>query len=164
MDKFAKLVGRQYHLFDYVGAPDAERVIVVMGSGAGVVEETVDKMVAEGQKVGMVVVRLYRPWDSSAMVAALPKTVKRIAVLDRTKEPGAAGEPLYQDVITALVECWTEISLSRERGNGSLPKVIERPLRAVVEGVHARHGRRRLRRADQDAAEAASSSSASSMT
>ena len=119
MDKFAKLVGRQYHLFDYIGAPDADRVIVVMGSGAGVVEETVDKMVAEGQKVGMVIVRLYRPWDSSAMVAALPKTVKRIAVLDRTKEPGAAGEPLYQDVITALVECWTGVT-----GNGSLPKVI----------------------------------------
>ncbi len=106
MDKFAKLVGRQYHLFDYFGAADAERVIVVMGSGAGVVEETIDKLVAEGQKVGMVVVRLYRPWDSAAMVAALPKTTKRIAVLDRTKEPGAAGEPLYQDVITALVECW----------------------------------------------------------
>jgi pyruvate-ferredoxin/flavodoxin oxidoreductase len=107
MDKFAKIVGRQYHLFDYIGAPDAENVIVVMGSGAGVVEETVDKMVAEGQKVGMVIVRLFRPWDSSAIVAALPKTTKRIAVLDRTKEPGAAGEPLYQDVITALVQCWT---------------------------------------------------------
>ncbi|HVN84161.1 MAG TPA: pyruvate:ferredoxin (flavodoxin) oxidoreductase, partial [Candidatus Binatia bacterium] len=115
MDKFAKLVGRQYHLFDYVGAADADRVIVVMGSGAGVVEETVGKLVEEGQKVGMVVVRLYRPWDSAALVAALPKTAKRIAVLDRTKEPGAAGEPLYQDVVTSLVECWT---------NGPLPKVI----------------------------------------
>lgn len=114
MDKFAKLVGRQYHLFDYVGAPDAERVIVIMGSGAGVVEETVDKLVAEGQKVGMVVVRLCRPWDAAAMIASLPKTTKLIAVLDRTKEPGAAGEPLYQDVITSLVECW----------NGALPKVI----------------------------------------
>jgi pyruvate-ferredoxin/flavodoxin oxidoreductase len=119
MDKFAKLVGRQYHLFDYVGAPDADRVVVVMGSGVGVVEETVDKLVAEGQKVGMVIVRLYRPWDSAAMVAALPKTTKRIAVLDRTKEPGAAGEPLYQDVITALVQCWGGGS-----GNGSMPKVI----------------------------------------
>jgi len=108
MDKFAKLVGRQYHLFDYVGAADADRVIVVMGSGAGVVEETVEKLVAEGEKIGMVIVRLFRPWDSSAIVGALPKTVKRIAVLDRTKEPGAAGEPLYQDVITALVECWPE--------------------------------------------------------
>ena len=119
MDKFAKLVGRQYHLFDYVGAPDAERVIVAMGSGAGVVEETVDKMVAEGAKVGLLIVRLFRPWDSSALVAALPKSVKRIAVLDRTKEPGAAGEPLYQDVVTALFECWTAAT-----GNGSLPKVI----------------------------------------
>jgi pyruvate-ferredoxin/flavodoxin oxidoreductase len=115
MDKFAKLVGRQYHLFDYVGAPDADRVIVVMGSGAGVVEETVEKMLADGQKVGLLIVRLYRPWDSAALVAALPKSVKRIAVLDRTKEPGAAGEPLYQDVITALVECWT---------GTALPKVI----------------------------------------
>lgn len=117
MDKFAEVVGRQYHLFDYVGAADAENVVVVMGSGAGVVEEAVDKMVAEGKKVGMVIVRLYRPWDSAAMVAALPKTTKRIAVLDRTKEPGAAGEPLYQDVITALVECWPG-------GNGAMPKVI----------------------------------------
>ncbi len=120
MDKFAKLVGRQYRLFDYIGTADADRVIVIMGSGAGVVEETVDKLVADGQKIGMVVVRLYRPWDSAALVATLPKSVKRIAVLDRTKEPGAAGEPLYQDVITALVECWGErVSLSLwERGRG----------------------------------------------
>ena len=104
MDKFAKLTGRQYHLFDYTGAPDADRVIVVMGSGIGVVEETVDKLVAEGQKVGVLKVRLFRPWDSAAFVAALPKTVEKIAVLDRTKEPGAAGEPLYQDVVTALAE------------------------------------------------------------
>ena len=74
-----------------------------MGSGIGVVEETVDKLVPEGQKVGVLKVRLFRPWDSAAFVAALPKTVKKIAVLDRTKEPGAAGEPLYQDVVTALV-------------------------------------------------------------
>ena len=119
MDKFAKLVGRQYHLFDYTGAPDADRVIVIMGSGIGVVEETVDKLVPEGQKVGVLKVRLFRPWDSSALVAALPKTVKKIAVLDRTKEPGAAGEPLYQDVVTALSECWAAKS-----GNGSVPKVI----------------------------------------
>ena len=169
MDKFAKLVGRQYHLFDYIGAPDADRVIVVMGSGAGVVEETVDKLVAEGQKIGMVVVRLFRPWDSSAMVAALPKTVKRIAVLDRTKEPGAAGEPLYQDVITALVECWTAkfsplplgegpvaLTLALSQGEGTEPAAEGhfRPLRPVVEGVYARDGRRRLRGVDQDAAEA----------
>jgi pyruvate-ferredoxin/flavodoxin oxidoreductase len=114
MDKFAKLVGRQYHLFDYVGAPDAERVIVCMASGCGVVEETIDKLVPEGQKVGLVKVRLYRPFDSKAFVEALPKTVKAIAVLDRTKEPGAAGEPLYQDVLTALAEEWS----------AAMPKVI----------------------------------------
>ena len=117
MDKFAKLTGRQYHLFDYVGAADADRVIVIMGSGIGVVEETVDKLVSEGQKVGLVKVRLFRPWDSRALVAALPQTVKQIAVLDRTKEPGAAGEPLYQDVVTALTECWAEkLSSQMERG------------------------------------------------
>ena len=106
MDKFAALAGRQYHLFDYVGAADADRVVVIMGSGCGVVEETVEKLVAEGQKVGVVMVRLYRPFDNAALLAALPKSVKRIAVLDRTKEPGASGEPLYQDVITALAEGW----------------------------------------------------------
>ncbi len=106
MDKFAKLVGRQYHLFDYVGAPDAERVIFIMTSGCGVVEETVEKLASEGEKVGLVKVRLYRPFDGAAMVRALPKTVKTIAALDRTKEPGAGGEPLYQDVMTALFEHW----------------------------------------------------------
>jgi len=106
MDKFAQLAGRQYHLFEYVGAPDAERVIVIMTSGCGVVEETVDKLVAEGEKVGMVNVRLFRPFDSASLVAALPKTVKAIAALDRTKEPGAAGEPLYQDIVTAVSEHW----------------------------------------------------------
>jgi pyruvate-ferredoxin/flavodoxin oxidoreductase len=119
MDKFAKLVGRQYHLFDYTGAPDADRVIVVMGSGIGVVEEAVDKLVADGEKVGVLKVRLFRPWDSNAFVRALPKSVKKIAVLDRTKEPGGAGEPLYQDVITALAECWQGYS-----GNGAMPLVI----------------------------------------
>ncbi len=104
MDKFAELSGRQYHLFDYVGAPDADRVIVMMGSGAGAVEETVARLLSEGQKVGLITVRLYRPFDVDAFLATLPKTAKRIAVLDRTKEPGAIGEPLYQDVLTALAE------------------------------------------------------------
>ncbi len=104
MDKFARLVGRQYHLFDYVGAPDAERVIVMMGSGAEVAEETVEALLATGQKVGLLKVRLYRPFAIEAFVAALPASVKSIAVLDRCKEPGATGEPLYCDVITALVE------------------------------------------------------------
>jgi pyruvate-ferredoxin/flavodoxin oxidoreductase len=120
MDKFARLVGRRYHLFDYEGAPDAERVIVIMGSGGGVVEETVEKLISQGEKVGVVKVRLFRPWDSAAFVAALPKTVKKIAVLDRTKEPGAAGEPLYQDVITALSECWA----NQYCGIGGFPHII----------------------------------------
>jgi pyruvate-ferredoxin/flavodoxin oxidoreductase len=104
MDEFAKLTGRTYHLFDYVGAPDAERVIVLMGSGAEAVDETVQYLLAKGEKVGVVKVRLYRPFSVEDFLNALPTTVQTIAVLDRTKEPGSAGEPLYQDVITALSE------------------------------------------------------------
>jgi len=104
MDKFADLVGRQYHLFDYVGAPDAERVIVMMGSGAETVQETVEYLTGKGEKVGLVKVRLYRPFAVDHFAAALPRTVKSIAALDRTKEPGAIGEPLYQDAMAALVE------------------------------------------------------------
>ncbi|HEY8423374.1 MAG TPA: pyruvate:ferredoxin (flavodoxin) oxidoreductase, partial [Clostridia bacterium] len=104
MDKLYKLTGRRYHLFDYYGAPDAEYVIVIMGSGAETVEETVDYLNKNGKKTGVVKVRLYRPFDTAAFVNALPKTVKKIAVMDRTKEPGAIGEPLYQDVLTALKE------------------------------------------------------------
>ncbi len=104
MDKFAGLTGRQYHLFDYVGAEDAEEVIVMMGSGCETVRATVEHLVANGSKVGLVIVRLFRPFDSKSMIASLPESVKRITVLDRTKEPGAAGEPLYQDVRTAVGE------------------------------------------------------------
>jgi len=104
MDKFAKLVGRAYHLFDYYGAPNAERVIVLMGSGCEAVEETVDSLVKRGEKVGVLKVRLYRPFDVARFVAALPLNVKSIAVLDRTKEPGSTGEPLYLDSIVALHE------------------------------------------------------------
>jgi pyruvate-ferredoxin/flavodoxin oxidoreductase len=104
MDKFAKIVGREYHLFDYVGAPDAERIIVIMGSGAEAAHEAVEYLASKGEKVGLVKVRLFRPFAGERFVEALPKTTKTIAVLDRTKEPGAVGEPLYQDVITALVE------------------------------------------------------------
>jgi pyruvate-ferredoxin/flavodoxin oxidoreductase len=104
MNRFAKETGRAYHLFDYYGAPDAERVIVIMGSGAEAAEEAVDLMVKQGEKVGMVKVRLYRPFDSSAFLAALPSTVKSIAVLDRCKEPGATGDPLYMDIVTVLAE------------------------------------------------------------
>ena len=103
MDRFAELTGRQYHLFDYVGAPDAERVIVLMGSGAETVAETVAYLAARGEKVGAVKVRLYRPFDVAGLVAAMPASTRAIAVLDRTKEPGATGEPLYLDVVTAIV-------------------------------------------------------------
>ncbi len=104
MDRFAQLVGRQYHLFDYVGAPDAEHIIVIMGSGGETVGETVKHLVSEGEKVGVVKVHLYRPFAFQAFLNALPASVQKIAVLDRTKEPGATGEPLYMDVITALKE------------------------------------------------------------
>ena len=104
MDKFAKLVGRQYHLFDYIGAEDAERIIVMMGSGAEAAEETVNNLAAKGEKVGLVKVRLYRPFSLNHFIKVLPKTTKLIAVLDRTKEPGAGGEPLYLDIVNAISE------------------------------------------------------------
>jgi pyruvate-ferredoxin/flavodoxin oxidoreductase len=104
MDKFAAITGRQYHLFDYVGAPDAERVIVIMGSGAETAAETARFLSEKGDKVGVLKVRLYRPFSVKHFIDALPATVKVICALDRTKEPGAVGEPLYQDVIAALTE------------------------------------------------------------
>ncbi len=104
MDKFAGITGRGYHLFDYAGAPDAERVIISMGSGAETVEETALFLQAKGEKVGAVTVRLYRPFSVEHLMKALPTTVKEIAVLDRTKEPGATGEPLYEDVVTAVYQ------------------------------------------------------------
>jgi pyruvate-ferredoxin/flavodoxin oxidoreductase len=104
MDKFARIVGRQYRLFDYVGAPDAERVIVIMGSGAEAAQETVEYLRARGEKVGVLKVRLYRPFSIEHFIATLPPTVKTIATLDRTKEPGSPGEPLYLDVVTAISE------------------------------------------------------------
>ena len=104
MDKVSALTGRSYHLFDYVGDANAENVVVLMGSGADAVEETINKMNKEGHKVGLLKVRLYRPFAIDAFVDALPKTVKKIAVLDRTKEAGSLGEPLYLDVCSALLE------------------------------------------------------------
>ncbi len=108
MAQFHKTTGRRYSLFWYHGAPDAERVIVQMGSGTGATREAVDKLVAAGERVGLLTVRLYRPFDAAAFIDALPKTVRALAALDRTKEPGALGEPLYQDVVTALAETWPE--------------------------------------------------------
>jgi pyruvate-ferredoxin/flavodoxin oxidoreductase len=104
MDRFARRSGRSYRLFEYVGDPQAERVVVLMGSGAGATEETIERLIAGGEKVGLLKVRLFRPFDSAAFAAALPKTTRAIAVLDRTKEAGSTGEPLYLDVVTALSE------------------------------------------------------------
>jgi len=109
MDRFAALTGRSYHLFDYHGAPDAERVIVIMGSGCETVHETVDFLTARGEKVGLVKVRLFRPFSVEHFVRVLPPSVKTIAVLDRTKEPGSAGEPLYLDVVNAVAEAGLEV-------------------------------------------------------
>lgn len=111
MDEFAKLTGRQYHLFDYEGAADADRVIVIMGSGAEAVQETVEYLTAKGEKVGVLKVHLYRPFAIDAFVKALPVTTKFISVLDRTKEPGAPGEPLYLDVVNAISEKYNEGAL-----------------------------------------------------
>jgi len=102
--RLAELTGRRYHAFDYVGAPDAERVIVLMGSGAGAVEEVVAALLARDEKVGVLKVRLYRPFDAAALARALPETTQALAVLDRSKDPAAVGEPLYEDVLTALIE------------------------------------------------------------
>jgi pyruvate-ferredoxin/flavodoxin oxidoreductase len=107
MDKFSNVAGRSYHLFDYVGAPDAERVVVIMGSGAEAVQETVEYLNARGEKVGVLKVRLYRPFSVEHFLAAIPRTAKTLAVLDRTKEAGAAGEPMYVDVVTAVSEGMT---------------------------------------------------------
>lgn len=102
MDEFAKVIGRQYHLFDYFGAKDAEKVVVAMGSSCEAIEETINYLNAKGEKVGLIKVRLYRPFYADAFLNTLPASVKKIAVLDRTKEPGSVGEPLYTDVTSAL--------------------------------------------------------------
>jgi pyruvate-ferredoxin/flavodoxin oxidoreductase len=104
MDRFAEVVGRQYKLFEYEGAPDAERVIILMGSGAETAHETVEALTEKGEKIGMLKVRLYRPFSAEHFLAALPASVKTLAILDRTKEPGATGEPLYEDIVTVLSE------------------------------------------------------------
>ncbi|GIW24200.1 pyruvate:ferredoxin (flavodoxin) oxidoreductase [Meiothermus sp.] len=108
MNRLAERTGRQYGLFDYFGAPDAERVVVLMGSGAETAQETVEYLLARGERVGLVKVRLYRPFSVEAFIQALPASAKVVAVLDRTKEPGSAGEPLYQDVVTAVAEGLSE--------------------------------------------------------
>jgi pyruvate-ferredoxin/flavodoxin oxidoreductase len=104
MDRFAELSGRQYRLFEYVGAPDAEEIIILMGSGCEAAHETVDHLLAKGEKTGIIKVRLYRPFASETFLQTIPESVRRIAVLDRTKEPGADGEPLYKDIMTTLAD------------------------------------------------------------
>ncbi len=116
MDEFAELTGRHYKLFDYYGAEDAEEVLVLMGSGAETAAETAKALNRNGRKTGVLAVRLFRPWDLEAFAAALPQTAKSIAVLDRTKEPGSVGEPLYQDVVTALADA---------RADGLLPETFQ---------------------------------------
>jgi pyruvate-ferredoxin/flavodoxin oxidoreductase len=120
MDKFAGLTGRQYHLYEYAGSPDAERVIILMGSGAEAVEEVVDHLNHQNEKVGMVKVRLFRPFAADELLKVIPATAKRIAVMDRTKEPGADGEPLYKDVVTAISEDYT----SGTSRFAALPRVV----------------------------------------
>ncbi|HRH13727.1 MAG TPA: pyruvate:ferredoxin (flavodoxin) oxidoreductase [Azonexus sp.] len=120
MDKFSRLTGRQYNLFDYFGAPDAERVIVLMGSGAETAQETVEHLNRHGERVGLLKVRLFRPWAPAALLAALPATTRAIAVLDRCKEPGADGEPLFKDVLVALAEDFGDESPHF----AAMPKVI----------------------------------------
>ncbi len=120
MDKFAQLTGRQYQLFEYHGAPDADKVIILMASGCEPAHETIDYLLKQGEKVGVLKIRLYRPFDMKRFIAAIPKSVKKIAVLDRTKEPGATGEPVYLDVINAYYEAvsngWSGIT--------EIPKIV----------------------------------------
>ncbi|WGT46764.1 pyruvate:ferredoxin (flavodoxin) oxidoreductase [Tessaracoccus lacteus] len=118
MDKFAALTGREYHLVEYHGDPEATRVVIVMGSGIEAVLPVVDRLNAQGEKVGVLQMRLYRPFPAEALLAALPESVERVAVLDRTKEPGASGEPMFLDVTSVLAEA---VSDGRR---GSLPSVI----------------------------------------
>lgn len=120
MNKLADITGRKYHLFDYVGAPDAKRVIVLMGSGAETAHETVEYLNNKEEKVGIIKVRLFRPFSVKHFIAALPKTVESIAVLDRTKEPGALGEPLYLDVVTAIAEMMN----TNDKPFEKMPKII----------------------------------------
>ena len=118
MDQLAELTGRHYKLFEYVGAEDAEQVILLMGSSIGAAQEAVEHLVAEGEKVGMIKVRLFRPFSPAHLLAALPVTVKTIGVLDRTKEPGANGEPLYLDVVTGLAEAVAEGNMA------TMPRIV----------------------------------------
>jgi len=146
MDKFAKMTGRKYHLFDYFGAKDAEEIVIMMGSGAETVAATVEHLITKGKKVGLVVVRLFRPFDSAALIKAMPKSVKKITVLDRTKEPGSAGEPLYLDIRTAIGEAVesgalkaTPVILSGRYGLGSA-EFTPAMVKAIFDNMAAKKG------------------------
>jgi pyruvate-ferredoxin/flavodoxin oxidoreductase len=120
MNRFAELTGRRYRLFDYFGAEDAERVVIVMGSAAETARETVDYLTARGEAVGLIQMHLFRPFSAAHLLAAVPKTTKAIAVLDRTKEPGALGEPLYTDVVT----CFAEAVAAGALPPGAMPRIV----------------------------------------
>ena len=160
MDVFAQRTGRRYHAVDYEGAPDAERVVVLMGSGVGAAQEAIETMTAAGERVGLLTVRLYRPFPADQLLAALPKTVRSIAVLDRTKEPGSIGEPLYLDVVAALAESIAcpqppfaqlprviggRYGLSSKEFTPAMVEVVLRELsrRATETALHCGHRRRR---------------------
>jgi pyruvate-ferredoxin/flavodoxin oxidoreductase len=153
MDEFAALTGRQYKIYEYHGAPDAEKVVVLMGSGCETAHETVDALTAQGEKVGVLKVRLYRPFDSIEFMKALPKTVKAIAVLDRTKEPGSPGEPLYLDVVHAIHELPRQEGTSASgRGEDESPLCVSPGSSiprwwAVAMACHPRNSPRRWSRA-----------------
>ncbi len=157
LDRLAERTGRRYGLVDYHGAPDAERVIVLMGSGAGAAREAVDVLLAAGERVGLLQVRLYRPFPEAAFGAALPDSAHAVAVLDRTKEPGAPAEPLHLDVVV----------LPGRRGGWRRTRAApghRRAVRPVVQGVHARNGESRARRAGRAEHRVTGSRSGSSTT
>jgi pyruvate-ferredoxin/flavodoxin oxidoreductase len=136
MAKVKEITGREYHLFDYYGAPDADRMIVAMGSACETIEETIDKLMAQGEKVGLLTVHLYRPF-SIEFLKYIPKTVKKIAVLDRTKDPGSAGEPLYLDVKNAFYgKAWQPVIVGGRYGLGS-KDVVPAQIVAVYDNLKA---------------------------
>ncbi len=135
MNQFAALTGRQYHLFEYVGHPQAEHLLILMGSGAETAEETIHHLVDAGEKVGAIKVRLFRPFSASALMSAIPKTVKGIAVLDRTKEPGSVGEPLYNDVLSAVHESNEKRNITLLGGRYGLSSKEFTP--AMIKGIFA---------------------------
>ena len=147
MDAFARLTGRQYRLFEYEGPADAERVVILMGSGAETARETAAALRAAGEKVGVLQVRLFRPFSAAHFLAALPETCRAIAVLEQTKEPGATGEPLYLDVVESLAQAVSRgRALDHAQGH-------RRPLRTIVERFQSGDGQSGIRRAEKAGAQ-----------